>query len=302
MHEHPTSDPEPKVESLSDLSSFRLFSQLPAELQFMIWESAFDATSRFINIHLYMALGYDGGSNLPRPNMCITGGSFILRGRETDKFRESHRLSLACWAARKVYLLRYPQSIILLNSVRRKDGYSRIRCNIAYDILCIEKINGIFHEHDDRRLFTTPVLTQVARQAFSSSRKVLSSFQHVAVRLRRGYPSRDHLATAFATARLHFTVQQATLLLFSFFESIRHLYFPVKSKNPATDDTEFFRGLPAQGYTPAPVQSFLDFYDRVQRYSEQVNDSDCDVNHRKWRPRPLRDIQCYYGREWLEKA
>lgn len=268
----------------------------------MIWESAFDATSRFINIHLYMALGYDSRSNLPRPNMCITGGSFILRGRETDKFRESHRLSLACRVARKVYLLRYPQTVILLNSVRRKDGYSRIRCNIAYDILCIEKIKGIFHEHDDRRLFTTSVSTQVARQVFISSRKMLSSFQHVAVRLRRGYPSRDHLATAFATARLRFTVQQATMFLFSFFESIRHLYFPVKSENSVTDDTEFFLGLPAQGYTLAPIQSFLDFYDRVQHYSEQVDDSVCNVNHRKCRPRPLRDIQCYYGREWLEKA
>uniref|UniRef100_A0A0D2Y0Z2 Uncharacterized protein n=1 Tax=Fusarium oxysporum (strain Fo5176) TaxID=660025 RepID=A0A0D2Y0Z2_FUSOF len=42
----------------------------------------------------------------------------------------------------------------------------------------------------------------------------------------------------------------------------------------------------------APIQSFLDVYDRIQRSSEH-DGSDCR-EHRKRRPRPLSEIRCHY--------
>lgn len=237
----------------------------------------------------------------------MTGGSFLTRGRDTNTCKESHSLSLACCDARKVYLLRYPETIILVNDL--STGFQRMRCNPAYDTLYIEKIAGAFHRHDNAAGITPLNLTQVAQQALSSSRKIISSFQNVAIRLSRNYPSAKWLKRAFkGPCPEHTTIQYVTLFSFSFFESIRHLYFLVKSKEstmavspkhvPRVDNTEFFQGFPAQGYTPAPIQSFLDVYDRIQRSSEH-DGSDCR-EHRKRRPRPLSKIRCHYDGEWLE--
>ncbi|WKT50891.1 hypothetical protein QSH57_015861 [Fusarium oxysporum f. sp. vasinfectum] len=67
---------------------------------------------------------------------------------------------------------------------------------------------------------------------------------------------------------------------------------------PRVDNTEFFQGFPAQGYIPAPIQSFLDVYDRIHRSSEH-DGSDCR-EHQKRRPRPLSEMRSHYDGEWLE--
>ncbi|KAH7154018.1 hypothetical protein DER46DRAFT_577858 [Fusarium sp. MPI-SDFR-AT-0072] len=272
MDKHPTSHSGLKAESPLESPPFHLFSELPLELQLKIWEAAFDATSRRLSVYLYMILGFDRLSSLSGPTICITGGSFMTRGRDTDTRKESHSLSLACCDARKVYLLRYPETIILANWP--STGFSRIRCNPVYDTLYIKKIAGAFHKHDNAAIITLLNLTQVTQQVLSSFRKINSSFQHVAIRLSRDYPSAKRLKRAFkGPCPEHITIQYVTLFSFSYFESIRHFYFVVKSKEsaaavgpkhvPRKDHTEFFQGLPARGYTPARIQSFLDVYDRI---------------------------------------
>jgi hypothetical protein len=297
MQEFLTSDPEPKTESSSDLFSFHLFSRLPAELQFNIWEAAFDITSRFVNIRIDMTFCYDPRSTPSWSNMCITGGEFSTRGRETDKFRESHRLSLACCNAQKFYLLRYPKTIILAKPGGPEAGYIRIRCNPAHDILCIRATTGFSHDHNNRGS-TALTSTQISLlRHLRSTRDILSSFHNVAILLNRNWEERRAWALSPPLTRL--TLPYLTLFLFSFFESIGHLYFLVKPESSDTDDAVFLLGLPVQGYTPAPVQCFLDFYDLVQRASE--SDNFWCKRHRRYRPRLLREIQCYYSRQWLDK-
>jgi hypothetical protein len=224
MDQLPTNHYGPKTESPAESTSFHLFSELPPELQLKIWEAAFDATSRRISVYLLVKLSLDRLSSVSGPTICMEDGLFATRGRDMDTCTESHSLSLACCDARKVYLLRYPETILLCN-VRSPHPCCRvIRCNPAYDTLCIETISGSLQKHG-----TPQSRIQDAHHLLSSFKKIVSSFQHVAIRLCRDYPCVKDLAKALRVPYgEHMTVQYVKLFILSFFESIRHLYFLVK--------------------------------------------------------------------------
>ncbi|KAM5522373.1 hypothetical protein FOXYSP1_16264 [Fusarium oxysporum f. sp. phaseoli] len=117
----------------------------------------------------------------------------------------------------------------------------------------------------------------------------------------------DELPTSISGPKFESSADSHSFHLFSelppelqlklfFFRVHQASYFFVKSKESTMAVSP--KHVPRVDNTPAPIQSFLDVYDRIQRSSEH-DGSDCR-EHRKRRSRPLSEIRCHYDGEWLE--